>query len=102
MGGGKGREGGGGGRKREDSSKFQRSGPDNSAADKQNKRRPDIRRRVADASVRECARAIRWRCNFIYPPSREEILRAKQKRATRTTADENPAGNSAARERRAT
>ncbi|TGZ46407.1 hypothetical protein DBV15_03645 [Temnothorax longispinosus] len=28
-----------------DSSKFQRSGPDNSGADKQNKRRPDIRRR---------------------------------------------------------
>jgi len=44
-----GRVGGGGGRAEGGFVKIQRSGPDNSAADKQNKRRPDIRRRVARA-----------------------------------------------------
>jgi hypothetical protein len=89
-------EGGGGEGLKGDSSKFSVAGQITA------RRTSKIKdARISDAESR--ARAIRWRCNFIYPPSREEILRTKQKRATRTSAgNENPAGNSAACERRAT
>lgn len=85
--GGSGKQEEGKGRRRRNSSKFQRSGPDNSTDQASKiKDAPDIRRRCERAR----ARAIRWRCNFIHPPG------GNPSGETKASNGGNPAGNSPA------